>query len=201
MIIDIRDYTLTPNTRDIFIERCETILFPEQKRFGANILGIFRDANNPNGIVWVRAMPGMAERKRFMTSFYKNGEVWKANRREVNSWIANSDHVLLVKPVSELITTTIDNSIVAMYSCLRQEPFNIAEELEDVSGAIRNVGGRLLVKLETDPSENNYPLHPIRTGEFGFVLFATFDPKLYQPLGFSSVEERKLSPTQQSWLR
>ena len=209
MIIDIRDYTLTANTRDIFIKRCETILFPEQERFGANILGILRDANNPNGIVWVRAMPDMAERKRFMTAFYKNGAVWKANRREVNSWIADSDNVLLVKPielkpVSDLMAQTTqsnDDSIVAMYSCLRQEPFNIAEELNNVSRAINDVGGRLLVKLETDPSKNNYPLHPIRTGEFGFVLFATFDPNLYQPLGFSSVEERKFFPTQQSWLR
>ncbi len=43
MIIDLRDYTLKPNTRDQFIERCETLLFPEQKRLGATILGTFRD--------------------------------------------------------------------------------------------------------------------------------------------------------------
>jgi len=201
MIIDLRNYTLAPNTRDRFIERCDTLLFPEQKRIGATILGTFRDANNPNGIVWLRAMPDMAERKRILTAFYSNGEVWKANRREVNSWIVDSSNVLLVKPVSDLMTPTTDISIVAMYTCLRQDPFNVAEELDDVSGAIGDVGGCLLAKLETDPSENNYPLHPIRTGEFGFVLFATFDPKLHQPLGFPSVEERKLFPTQQSWLR
>lgn len=45
MIIDLRNYTLTPNTRDKFIERCETLLFPEQKRLGATILSTFRDAN------------------------------------------------------------------------------------------------------------------------------------------------------------
>lgn len=209
MIIDLRDYTLTPNTRDKFIERCETLLFPEQKRLGATILGTFRDANNPNGIVWLRAMSDMAERKRILTAFYSKGEVWKANRREVNSWIVDSNNVLLVKPaefmpISELMapaTKTTDHSIVVMYTCLRQELFNVAKELDGVSEAISDVGGRMLVKLETDPSKNNYPLHPIRTGEFGFVLFATFDPKLYQSLGISWVEERKLIPTQQSWLR
>lgn len=205
MIIDLRDYTLEPDTRDQFIERCETLLFPEQERLGATILGIFRDADNPNGVVWLRAMPDMAERKRILTAFYSKGEVWKANRREVNSWIVDSDHVLLVKPVefkpvSDLVTPTTDDSIVVMYTCLKQEPINVAEELDDVSGAISAAGGHLLVKLETDPSENNYPLHPIRTGEFGFVLFASFDPEFYQPLGFSSVEERKLFPTVQSWL-
>ncbi len=206
MIIDLRDYTLKPNTRDKFIERCETLIFPEQKRLGATILGAFLDAKNPNGIVWLRAMPDMAERKRILTAFYSTGEVWKANRKEVNSWIVDSDNVLLVKPigfkpVSDLMTPVTDNSIVAMYSCLKQEPFNTEDELEDVSEAISGVGGRLLVKLITDPSKNNYPLHPIRTGEFGYVLFAAFDPKDYQPLGHSSVEERKLIPTRQSWLR
>ena len=201
MIIDLRDYTLKPNDRDHFIERCETLIFPEQKRLGATILGTFCDADNPNSVVWLRAMPDMAERKRILTAFYKNGEVWKANRREVNSWIVDSDHVLLVKPISDLMTPATDDSIVAMYTCLKPEPFSVEEKLDDVSRAISDVGGHLLVKLETDPSENNYPLHPIRTGEFGFIVFASFDPKCYQPLGFSSVEERKLIPTQQSWLR
>jgi hypothetical protein len=201
MIIDLRHYILTPNTRDKFIERCETLLFPEQKRLGATIIGTFRDTHNPNGFVWLRAMPDMKERQRILTAFYTDGEVWKANRIEVNSWIVDSDNVLLVKPVSDLMTPTTDISIVVMYTCLRQEPFTVVEELDDVSRAISGVGGRLLAKLVTDPSENNYPRHPIRTGEFGFVLFATFDPKLYQPLGLSSVKERKLFPTQQSWLR
>ncbi|MGJ8663113.1 MAG: NIPSNAP family protein [Marinicella sp.] len=201
MIIDLRDYTLKPNTRDQFIERCETLIFPEQKRLGATILGTFLDANNPSAIVWLRAMPDMAERKRILTAFYSKGEVWKANRKEVNSWIVDSDNVLLVKPVSEMMTSTAVNSFVVMYTCLRSEPFNIDEELDEASKAIIDVGGHLLVNLVTDPSKNNYPLHPIRTGEFGFVLFASFDPKLYQPIEFTSVEERKLIPTQQSWLR
>lgn len=201
MIIDLRDYTLTPNTRDKFIERCETLLFPEQKRLGATILGTFRDANNPNSVVWLRAMPDMAERQRILTAFYSDGKVWKANRSEVNSWIVDSDNVLLVKPVSDLMTPATGSSIVAMYTCLKQEPFTVDEQLNEISQAISDVGGRLLVKLVTDPCENNYPNHPIRTGEFGFVLFATFDPKLYQPLGLSSVEERKLFPSEQSWLR
>lgn len=204
MIIDLRNYTLKPHTRDKFIDRCEEIIFPEQKRLGATILGIFCEADNPNKIIWLRAMPDMAERKRILTAFYSKGEVWKTNRREVNSWIVDSDNVLLVKPVSDLMTSTTntnDHSIVVMYTCLGKAPFDIAQELDDVSEAISNIGGRLLVKLETDPSKNNYPLHPIRTGEFGFVLFASFDPKLYQPLEFSGVEECKLLPTGQSWLR
>lgn len=205
MIIDLRDYTLKSNARDQFIERCETLIFPEQKRLGANILGTFRDADNPNGIVWLRAVPDLTERKRILTAFYSKGEVWKANRREVNSWIADSDNVLLVKPVSELTTSsekgkTTNNSIVGMYSCLRTEPFIVDEALDAVVGAVSRAGGRLLVTLLTDPSKNNYPNHPIRTGEFGFVVLASFDVEQYQPLGLSGVTERKLLPTEQSLL-
>lgn len=201
MIIDLRDYTLKPDTRDHFIERCESIIFPEQKHLGATILGSFHDAENPNGVVWLRAMPDMAERKRIMTAFYSKGEVWKANRREVNSWIVDSDNVLLVRPFSDLMKPATSNSIVAMYTCLRQEPFNVDQDLNDVSEAISAVGGRLLAKLITDSSKNNYPLHPIRTGEFGFVVLASFDSEHYQPLGLASIIERKLIPSQQSWLR
>lgn len=201
MIIDLRDYTLKANTRDQFIERCETVIFPEQKRLGATILGSFRDAENPNGVVWLRAMPDMDARKRIMTAFYAKGEVWKANRKEVNSWIVDSDNVLLVKPISEIVTSPSQNSVVVMYTCLRQKPFTVDEELDDVSKAISDAGGRLLVKLATDPCENNYPLHPIRRDEFGCVVFASFGPECYQSLGLSFVVERKLIPTQQSWLR
>lgn len=201
MIIDLRDYTLKPNTREQFIERCEALLFPEQERLGATILGVFRDADNPEGVVWLRAMPDMAERKRVLTAFYSQGEVWKANRREVNSWIIDSDNVLLVKPVSEMTTAKADHSMVVMYACLRKEPFVVDEELDQLAAAISDAGGHLLAKLVTDPSENNYRPHPIRTGEFGFVVFASFDTQNHKPLGLPSVKERKLLPSQQSWLR
>lgn len=201
MIIDLRDYALTPNTRDKFIERCETLLFPEQKRLGATFLGTFRDADNPNGFVWLRAAANLQERQRILTAFYTDGEIWKANCKEVNSWIVDSDNVLLVKPVSDLMPPSMGSSVVAMYTYLKREPFNMTDKLDEVATAIEVAGGRLLVKLVTDPCENNYPRHPIRTGEFGFVCFATFNPNLYRSLGLSLVKERKLFPTQQSWLR
>lgn len=202
MIIDLRDYTLKPNTRDRFVERCEAVIFPEQERLGATILGMFCDADDQDRIVWLRAMPNMAERQRILTAFYAEGEVWRANHHEVNSWLVDSHNVLLVRPVSDVMPSATDDSIVAMYNRLSQEPPTAAaEERDDIAHTISKSGGRLVVKLATDPSENNYPRHPIRTGEFGFVWFATFEPELYQPFGLASVEERKLLPTQQSRMR
>ena len=56
MIIDLRDYTTTTGKRDLLIDRCESLLFDEQIQLGAKLLGIFRDAENPDRFVWLRGM-------------------------------------------------------------------------------------------------------------------------------------------------
>lgn len=201
-IIDLRDYTTAPGARDRLIERCETLLFDEQVRLGATFLGTFRDADNPDRFVWLRGMPDMAARQRILTAFYTDGEMWRANRDEVNAWIVDSDNVLLVQAASEWASPATGDSVVGMYTYLKREPLTETEALRDeVAGAITAAGGRLLVTLATDPSENNYPRHPIRTGEFGLIWFATFAPEQYHALGLRSIEARRLLPTAQSWLR
>lgn len=202
MIIDLRDYTTTPGKRDLLIERCETVLFQEQKRLGATFPGIFRDIENPDRFVWLRGMKDLAERKQILTDFYTNGEMWKANRQEVNSWIVDSDNVLLVRPISDWSSPATGESVVGMYSLLGREPLSDTERLQnEVEEAIIEVGGRVLVTLSTDPIENNYPRHPIRTGEFGLIWFATFEPNHYKFLDLDLVESRQLLPTTQSRMR
>ena len=202
MIIDLRDYTTTPGKRDLLIERCESLLFDEQVRMGATFFGSFRDAENPDRFVWLRGMNDMAERKRILTAFYTNGEMWKANRQEVNSWIVDSDNVLLVRAIAEWAEPADGDSIVGMYTHVSRDPQKDFTEVQrTVPAAIETAGGRLLVTLSTDPSENNYPRHPIRTGEFGFVWFATFTPGQHRPLGLHFIEERRLLPTKRSRMR
>lgn len=204
MIIDLRDYTTTLGARERLIERCETLLFEEQVRLGATFWGIFRDMENPNGFVWLRGMPDMAARKRILTAFYSNGEMWKAQRAEVNTWIADSDNVLLVRPISDWAVPATGESLVGMYTHVAPRPLSAARASElqhEVVEAIAATGGRLLVTLATDSSKNNYPRHPIRTGEHGLVWFATFPPDGYRSLGLDTVEVRQLQPTARSWLR
>ena len=204
MIIDLRDYTTSPGARDRLIERCEALFFPEQERLGATLVGSFRDADDPDRFVWLRGMPDLATRQRVLTEFYSDGEMWKANRDEVNTWIADSDNVLLVRPTSDLAPSATGTSIVGMYAHVEPVPLSpatIAQLNDEVSTAIAVSGGRLLVTLATDPSENNYPRHPIRSGEFGLVWFATFEPDRYRPLGLRSVEVRRLLPTPRSRMR
>ena len=205
MIIDLRDYATAPGTRDSLIERCETLFFPAQTRLGARFLGVFRDAEDDNRFVWMRAMPDLDTRQRVLTAFYSDGELWKSQRDEVNGWIADSDNVLLLRAVSGWAHNDAAPSkvaMVAMYSCVGREPIDdVMELLRTVAGEIERLGGTLLVIMATDPSDNNYPRHAIRTGETGFVWFASFAAGADCALRVDGLTQRRLMPTAQSWLR
>ena len=190
MIIDLRDYRTTPGNRDRLIERCETRFFPEQERLGATILGMFRDGDDRDRFVWLRGMPDMETRKRVLTEFYTDGAMWREHRDEVNSWIADSDNVLLVRPVGEIAPPATGESIVGMYARIGEARTGDEETVPDAIAAAR---GRLLVTLAIDPVENNYPRHPIREGVNGYVWLATFAP--------GALVERRLLPTKASRLR
>ncbi|HJQ98897.1 MAG TPA: NIPSNAP family protein [Candidatus Polarisedimenticolaceae bacterium] len=192
MIIDLRDYMTTPGNRDRLIERCERLFFPEQERLGATILGAFRDGDDANRFVWLRAMPDMETRKRVLTEFYTDGAMWREHRDEVNAWIADSDNVLLARPVGEIAPSATGESIVGMYARLGSARMG-EDAVKTVPDTIRADGGRLLVTLAVEPVENNYPRHPIREGEQGWVWLATFAP--------NAVVERRLLPVPTSRLR
>jgi hypothetical protein len=202
VIVDLRDYTTRPGGRDKLIERCETLLFPEQQRLGASFPGVFRDLDDPDRMVWLRAMPDLPTRARVLTAFYTDGAMWKANRREVNSWIADSDDVLLVRPASDFAPPATAPSEVGMYTRIRRTPWTATEitaARTEVEGAIAQAGGRLSVTFVTEPAKNNYPRHRIRTGEHGLVWFASWPT--WQALPVADLAQRRLAPTTGSRLR
>lgn len=89
-----------------------------------------------------------------------------------------------------------------MYSHVSREPIKDAVALlRDVAQEVERIGGRMLAILVTDPVENNFPRHAIRTGEAGFVWFASFSPERDCRLHIDGIEQRRLFPTGQSWLR
>ena len=89
-----------------------------------------------------------------------------------------------------------------MYSCVHREPIaDVMDLLRTVAGEIERLGGTLLVTMATDPSENNYPRHAIRTDETGFVWFASFAASADCALRVDGITQRRLLPTAQSWLR
>ena len=202
MIVDIRDYTMVPGGRAKLIERFERLFMDEQERLGAKMLGVFVDADDDSRAVWLRAMPDMATRQRVLTAFYSDGTMWKHNREEANTWFVDTDNVLLVRPLGELAAPATADSTIGMYTHVRPQPLpgeTSAKLQHDVEAAIADAGGRLLATFATDPVDNNYPKHPIRTGEHGLVWFATFSA--YKPLAIAHVEQRRLIPTARSRMR
>jgi hypothetical protein len=202
MIVDLRDYTTTPDRRDQLVERCESLFFPEQERLGARFLGVFRDASDPQRYVFLRAMPDLATRQRILTAFYSDGELWRVHREEVNGWLVDSDNVLLVRPLAELAPPATGPSVVAMLAHVGREamsPEHAATLRQAVDAAVTAAGGRVLATFATDPAENNYPRHPIRTGEHGLVWFATFAER--QPMSLPAITTRWLLPTPGSRMR
>ena len=203
-IIDLRDYTLAPGTCDRLIARCEAEFFPEQERLGARFVGWFRDADDPDRFVWLRGMSDLSTRVRVLTEFYRCGDMWQQNKADVNPWIVDSDNVLLLRLLMPLAAPAAGDSIVGMYTHLAFEPIapRLAAQLaQQVPAAIAAAGGRLLASLATDPSDNNFPPHPIRTGEHGFIWLASFEPQQYRALGLDSVQTRRLIPSVGSPLR
>jgi hypothetical protein len=202
VIIDLRDYRMAPGMRERLIERLEGVMLDEQERLGATWLGILADADDPDRLVFLRGVPDLAARQRMMTAFYGEGALWKANRAEVNTWLADTDDVLLMRPISAWGRAADGPSIVGMYSHVGRAPLGDAAAAalrRDVEAAVEAAGGRMLVTLATDPAENNYPDQPIRTGEHGLVWLATFagEPRVTLP----SVTRRRFRPTARSRIR
>ena len=202
MIVDLRDYTLLPDKRAALVERFEKLFMDEQERLGARMLGSFIDADDPNRFVWLRGCADLETRKRVLTAFYADGPMWKHHRTEVNSWFVDTDNVLLVQPVGELAPPAVGDSTVGMYTHVGPAPLTAAAATglrRAVEADIAAAGGRLLATFATDPVDNNYPNHPIRTGEHGLIWFATFEK--YKPLAIASLLQRRLIPTPRSRMR
>jgi hypothetical protein len=129
--------------------------------------------------------------------------MWRQNREDVNTWLVDSDDVLLVRPLTPWGTSATGPSTVGMYSVVEKEPLSAARtaDLERrIPAAVEAAGGRMLVTLATTPLENNFPRHPIRTGEYGLLWFATFPTPRRLDLD-SSVVQRQLTPTARSRMR
>lgn len=96
-IIELRQYTLKPGTRDGFIERFEREFLDTQETVGIHVLGTFVDLDDPHRFVWFRGFPSLEEREHSLAAFY-GGPVWAAWGEETNADLIDSDDVLMLRP-------------------------------------------------------------------------------------------------------
>ncbi|MFD7258570.1 NIPSNAP family protein [Streptomyces sp. NPDC059874] len=96
LIVELRQYTLHPGARDTLIDLFEREFVTGQEAVGISVGGRFRDLDDPDRFVWLRAFPHMAARDRALRAFYY-GPVWQAHREAANATMVDSDDVLLLR--------------------------------------------------------------------------------------------------------
>lgn len=95
-IVEFRQYTLRPGARETLIELFEREFVTGQQAVGITVGGRFRDLDDPDRFVWLRAFPDMAHRRRALEAFY-TGPVWREHRDVANATMIDSDDVLLLR--------------------------------------------------------------------------------------------------------
>ncbi|WP_042377367.1 NIPSNAP family protein [Streptacidiphilus melanogenes] len=160
-IVELRQYTLHPGARETLIELFEREFVTGQEAVGITLGGRFRDLDDPDRFVWLRAFPDMTHRRRSLEAFY-TGPVWREHRDVANATMLDSDDVLLLRgpnftpePGAREVTVTV---------CHPSDP-----------AAFDDYAARHLRPIHalhrTEHADNDYPLLPVRTGEDVRVWF------------------------------
>lgn len=182
MIVELRQYTLHPGRRDTLVDVFDRHLVDGQEAAGMRIVGQFRDLDDPDRFVWVRAFPDMDRRAESLAGFY-GGPVWKAHSATANATMIDSDDVLLLHPIVDFPDPSPDpgaprppGSVLLAGVCLTERPGERPGEFErSVAPALAEAGGPPLAWFETEHSPNTFPALPVREGVDAFVWFARFD--------------------------
>ena len=154
---------------------------------GAELIGQFRDLENPDRFVWLRGFPDMLVRRKMLEEFYTS-PIWKAHREEANATMMDSDNVLLLctawsgsgfslghrkivgldQSKSSLVTATI-----CYFDSPPKNEFFVFFKGTLLPILVR-YGAPCLATFVTESSPNNYPRLAVREGEYVFVWFSLF---------------------------
>lgn len=175
MVFELRQYTLHPGRRDELIELFEREFIEPQEDLGINLIGLFRDAANPDRFVWIRGFADMEVRRKALETFYA-GPTWKQHRDAANATMLDSDNVLLLRPVlgdAAATSAAFRGPLLAATYLFSSEP-DAASFAQRAAGkldeAVRRDGGAIVALLTTEHSSNTFPQLPVRQGERAVVL-------------------------------
>jgi quinol monooxygenase YgiN len=189
-IVDLRQYTLYPGTRDAFVELFDREFVETQEAAGMRIIGQFRDLGDPNRFVWLRGFADMPARAQALSDFYLHGAAWKAHAEAARAHMIDSSDALLLRPARAqsgfalappqrrpALDAALPPGIVVatVYPLSSPADGDLLGFFEDVvCPALRDAGATLLGSFVTEPSPNNFPRLPLREDENVFVLFTGF---------------------------
>jgi hypothetical protein len=167
VIVELRQYTLRPGQRDVLSDLFDRALAEGQEVVGIKLIGWFRDLDDPNNFVWLRAFPDMTARARALAAFY-GGPVWAEHREVANATMIDSQNVLLLRPARGSVDALRDRPelVASIHS------FSVPVDLAEVERLERE-HGPAWAAFVTEESPNNFPALPVREGEHVVVRFSS----------------------------
>ena len=147
-IFELRQYTLHPGRRDELIELFDRELVEPQEACGMVVLGQFRDLDDPDRFVWIRAFHDMPSRLRALTAFY-DGPTWAEYGMQAASTMIDSSDARLLEPLS------LDLDLPPRPPVHAPDPDTVLYAGDPDPGAF--------AVLATKDAPNDFPRLPIRT--------------------------------------
>lgn len=188
-VVELRQYTLHPGTRDVLIELFDREFVESQEAVGMRVIGQFRDLDDPNRFVWLRGFRDMPARAEALKAFY-GGPVWTAHREVANATMVDFSNVLLLRPARPASGFSLVDgdrpppgarevpSAVVVATTYRLDAPAGADFVDfferALEPALTDAGASTLACFVTESSANTYPQLPVREGEDVFVWFSRF---------------------------
>lgn len=180
-VIELRRYRLHPGRRETLIDLFDREFVETQEAAGMDVLGQFRDLDDPDSFVWLRGFTDMPARAAALKAFY-TGPAWGAHRDAANATMIDFDNVLLLRPVQgghSLPTATSARPasgqsgdgpglVVAFILHLDpREPVDVFPRRfdEPLRRQIGAAGVEIVATFVTEESPNTFPRLPVREGE------------------------------------
>lgn len=202
-IVELRQYTLRPEQREVLIELFEREFIETQEAAGITLIGLFRDLDDPDRFVWLRGFQDMDQRREALTAFY-GGPAWAAHREAANATMIDSDNVLLLRPGANVKAEASGALIAITVQALDAESEDRFER--QTRPDLERAGAQVLAWWVTEPSANTFPRLPVREGDKVLVWMATYpDPTAHaaclaavQAAGAKVLQRLRLEPTRRS---
>lgn len=176
-VIELRQYTLRPGRRDELIALFEREFVESQEAAGITLIGQFRDLDDPDRFVWLRAFPDMEARRRSLEAFY-GGPVWQAHRAAANATMIDSDDVLLLRPLDAAANFRSGGrapsgatghgagvAVIGVHRLDGADDILPARFRSDLAARLAAAGLAPAAILVTEPADNSFPALPVREGE------------------------------------
>jgi NIPSNAP len=211
-VIELRQYTLKPEQRDVLIDLFERYFVEAQESAGMTIIGQFRDRARPDRFVWMRGFGDMVARHRALEQFY-DGPVWAAHRTAANDTMLDSYDVLLLKPARPEMAFRLEEHaarasdgprgvLAGIYTLSRPASDSLVAQFEqNVEPQLRARGIDIEGLFVTESARNTFTRLPVREGEDVLVWVGTLkmnvlaQEQLDELRSVSALDRVRITPT------